>query len=94
MLVERQQAVHERVAQNLIQRVVAAHVLAQDEQIACEIEQSAGMQAAGFGKCLLRGPQLVGQAGDQGWGDLPSTLHGWKLLKHALDARLAAQAAA
>ena len=34
VLVERQQAMHERVAENLVERVVTAHVLAQNDEIA------------------------------------------------------------
>jgi len=49
------------MAEDFIEGVVAAHVFAGDDEVAVEVKDGAGMQAAGFGKGLLRGAELVGQ---------------------------------
>ena len=58
--VERQEAVHKRMAEDLVEGVVAAHVFAGDDEVAFEVKNGAGVQAASFGKGLLGGAELVG----------------------------------
>ena len=59
-----------------------------------EIEGGAGVKPACLGKGFLRGAELVGQRPDDFRRDLPVANYWWELLKHGVDARLAAQAAA
>ena len=60
MAVERQEVVHEHMAEDLVEGVVSAHILAGDDEVAFEVKDGTGMKAAGFGKRLLRGAELVG----------------------------------
>ena len=54
----------ERPADDLVERVVPADVLAQAEELAVGIEEAGGVQAAGGREGGLRLAQAVGKRGD------------------------------
>ena len=56
---QRQQPVEQRAADDLVHRVVAADVLAHEQQLAGGVEQAGRVQAAGAGEAGLAQP--VGQ---------------------------------
>jgi hypothetical protein len=60
VVIERQEVVHERMTEDLVEGVVTAHIFAGDDEVAFEVKNGAGVQAASFGKGLLGGAELVG----------------------------------
>ncbi len=63
VLVQRQQAVEQRAADDLVHRVVAPDVLAHEQQLAGRREEAGGVQAAGAREGRLA--QALGQVGEQ-----------------------------
>jgi hypothetical protein len=94
VLVKGQQVVQQRVTENFIQRIVTPHILAQGDEIACQIKDRASMKTTGLRECGLRGTHLVGETPQQLGRGRYFHRHGWETLEHAVDAGLTAQAAA
>ena len=87
-------ALQQGLAHHLVQRVVAADVLAERQQPAGRVEQAARVQAAGLLEHALGGPQGVGQPSDHGSAHDRPRQQARTLQLDVVDGGLAAHAAA
>ena len=90
---ERQQPVEERAADDLVERVVAADVLAHAEQLAVGGEEPGRVQPAGRLECRLCLAEPVGELSDQRRLDPKVALDPRRLDRHGVERALAADAA-
>ncbi len=94
MSIRRELAVEQAVADDLVDGIVPADILAEHNEFSAGVKQRRGVQAAGAVECLLGRPHLLRQACQEFHVDPHVGLNRWKLALDGIDRCFAAQSAA
>ena len=82
------------MADDLVESVVASHILAEEEKVSGPVEEGRGVESAGAVEGLLGGEELGGEGQEQrGIGGLVEG-HRWKISEDRFDRGFAADPAA